>query len=72
MGLVSLSKVPLDSLTSDSLNYEVEVFHSFPDILVSFATVGIYTPTSVRVKISAIKPEEKDMKKYTSPLKKYK
>ena len=72
MGLVKLNMAPLDSLTSDSLNYEVAVLHSFPDVLVSAITIGIYTPTTVRVKISATKPEEKEKKVYKSPLKKYK
>ncbi len=71
MGLVKLSTATLDSLTSDSLNYEVEIFHSFPDILVSAVTIGIYTPTTIRVKISAIKPKEEKKKSYKSPLKKY-
>ncbi|PTM02932.1 MAG: hypothetical protein DA405_11875 [Bacteroidetes bacterium] len=55
-GLVALNEVMLDSLTLDSANYRVEVIHTFPDVLVSAMTVGVYTPSTIRVEVSAEKP----------------
>jgi hypothetical protein len=58
-GLVGLNEVHLDSLTLDSLNYQVEVVHTFADFVVSIVTLGVYTPTTIRVKVSAVIPEPK-------------
>lgn len=58
-GLVPLNEIHLDSLTLDSANYRVEVVHTFADFLVSTITVGIYTPSTIRVEVSAVKPEPK-------------
>jgi hypothetical protein len=58
-GLVGLNEVHLDSLTLDSLNYQVEVVHTFADFVVSIVTLGVYTPTTIRVKVSAVIPKPK-------------
>jgi hypothetical protein len=58
-GLVGLNEVHLDSLTLDSLNYQVEVVHTFADCLVSVLTLGVYTPTTIRVEVSAVIPKPK-------------
>jgi len=58
-GMVALDEIHLDSLTLDSANYRVEVIHTFPDVLVSFMTIGVYTPSTIRVQVSAVKPVPK-------------
>jgi hypothetical protein len=58
-GLVHLNRVHLDALTLDSVNYQVEVVHTFADALVSTATLGLYTPSTIRVEVSAVTPKPK-------------
>jgi hypothetical protein len=59
LGLITVRQVDPITLTKDTLNYTVHTRSTGVDILVTAATVGIYTPTTTTVTIPIEKPKKK-------------
>lgn len=55
MGLIPLKRADINTLHQDSLNYEFHSRQTFPDMLVSVLTAGIYTPSTTTVYVPKTK-----------------